>query len=210
MKRHSKRPKRILVWKASNFWRQNAKRTTEKFLKELLNNQERKHRKTWSKKCRDGYNTAYTKKATSWTISERNSPNKASRKAKFLKNCCKSNEDFTCKISGEKSFKNAKKRQQTLRKLIAYLYGMKKHEKRRKRIFVWKPSQFRRQNANQMARSYPYTSLEGMANCKKLGVLYTRIGLKVRVSHYNRSAIFFSQLCFFSRAKQSWGPTESF
>ena len=153
MKTHRKRPKRILVWKPSKFWRQNANWTTEKFLKELLNNQERKHRKTWSKKCRDGYNTAYTKKATSWTISERNSPNKASTKAKFLKNCW---------------WKNTKKI----------------------------PSQFRRQNAKQTARSHPYTSLEGMANCEKLGFLYTRIGSKVRVSHCDRSAIFFFTVVF--------------
>ena len=31
------------------------------------------------------------------------------------------------------------------------------------------PSQFTRQNAKQRARSHPYTSLEGMANCEKMG-----------------------------------------
>ena len=86
------------------------------------------------------------------------------------------------KYPAKKALKKWKKWQQTLRKSIAYLYGMQKHKKRPKRILVWKPTKFRRQNANRSDRSSPYTSLEGMTNCGKAGFIYTRIGSKVRVS----------------------------
>ena len=152
----------------------------------------------------------HCKKERSWTLSERNSPNLASTRAKFLKNCWKSNEDFTCKISGQKSFKKVKKMATNTQEVNSLPLDQKNAEKRRKIIFACKLSNKRRQNVSQTERASPCNSCCEWATPEKTGFLYPRIGSKVRVSNYNRSAIFFSQLCFFSRAKQSWGPTDCF
>ena len=143
-------------------------------------------------------------------MSERNSPNKVGTKAKFSKNCWTCNEDSTCKISGDKSVKKAKKLATTIDEVHRLPLREQKTAKKTEKNFRLKTVQVLAQTCNAEWQKFTLHWLGRNDKQRKEGFIYARFGSKVRGSDYNRSAIFFSQLCFFSVRKQSWIPTDLF
>ena len=121
----------------------------------------------------------HCKKERSWTLSERNSPNQASTRAKFLKNCWKSNEDFTCKISGQKSFKKAKKMATNSQEVHCLPLRERKPQKKANPNFRLKTVYFLAPKCYANGEKSPLHELGRNDKQQKTGFIYMQVGSKV-------------------------------
>ena len=155
-------------------------------------------------------NEFFKNRALCFVTAQWNLPKMSWQRAKFLKELFYNERGIQLQDNWKKTCKNSKNMAKSRQEVNSLPLDHKNTAKRRKIIFACKLSKKRRQNGSQIERGSPCNSCWEWATLEKTGFLYPRIGSNVRVSDYNRSAIFFSKLCFFSHTKQIWCSTDCF